>query len=270
MGSNKEYLLGVNQYELDRLEFQHNVWKELTESFLDRLNIGAGMKVLDAGSGPGFVTMDLRKRVGDSGEVTALEPSKMYLDHFRNYSGEKGWNNTEFILGNAETAELPKGHFDLIFARWVIGFVPDPELFVKKLTLALKPGGILALQDYAFHGLNLYPRGGSYEKLSPAVEEYWKSTGGDLRIAARIPGIFKAEGLGLIDYKPNTLAGSPGSGVFEWHHLFLTQHVPLMAEKNIISIETGKEIIEDWNAHRANPDSLFFSPLVVDMAGKKL
>ncbi len=270
MSSSKEYLLGVNKYELDRLEFQHSVWRDLTESFFDRLKIGKGMKVLDAGSGPGFVTMDLRNRVGDSGEVTALEPSKMYLDHFRNYSEEKGWKNTKFILGTAESAELPENYYDIIFARWVIGFVPDPELFIKKLKLALKPGGILAFQDYAFHGLNLYPRGGSYEKLSPAVEEYWKSTGGDLRIAARIPGIYKEHGLKLVEYRPNTLAGSPGSGVFEWHHLFITQHVPLMVEKNIISEETGKAILEDWNRHRSNPDSLFFSPLVVDMAGVKV
>src|SRR5688572_28707531 len=112
--TDKDYLLGVNEYELDRLEFQHSVWKEITESFFDRLNIGAGMKVLDAGSGPGFVSMDLRQRVGSTGEVTALEPSEMYLNHFKNTAEKNGWTNTKYIHGTAETAELPENYYDMI------------------------------------------------------------------------------------------------------------------------------------------------------------
>jgi ubiquinone/menaquinone biosynthesis C-methylase UbiE len=229
--ADKDYLLGVNDYELWRLEYQHGVWKEVTDNFFDRLNVQQGWKILDVGSGPGFVAFDLRETPGTQGQVTALEPSELYLNHFKKHAKEQGWENTKAILGTAETAGLPGNYYDLIFARWVIGFVPDPELFISKLMRALKPGGIIALQDYAFHGLFLYPRGGDYEKLSPAVEEYWKFTGGDLRMATRIPEIYKKLGLKMIEYKPNSLAGNPSSGVFEWHHVFITHHVPLMVEK---------------------------------------
>jgi len=265
-----DYLLGVNDFELDRLKFQHSVWKQVTDDLFDRLKIQKGWKVLDVGSGPGFVSFDLRERIGDTGEITALEPSELYLDHFRKHAVEHKWQNTRAILGTAEDAELSENYYDLIFARWVIGFVPDPEKFVKSLKRSLKPGGIIAFQDYAFHGLFLYPRGGDYEKLAPAVEEYWKYTGGDLRIAPRVPAIYKKLGLSQIEYKPNSLAGGPSSGVFQWHHLFITHHIPLMVEKNILSQNDGEAILADWNAHRANPDSLFFSPLVVDMAAVKI
>lgn len=265
-----DYLLGVNDFELDRLRFQHSVWKQVTGDFFSRLNLQKGWKVLDVGSGPGFVSFDLRERIGREGEITALEPSELYLDHFRKHTLENKWQNTRTILGTAEAAELPENYYDLIFARWVIGFVPEPEKFVKCLSCALKPGGIIALQDYAFHGLNLYPQGGDYEMLSPAVENYWKLTGGDLRIAARVPAIFEKLGLKLTEFKPNSLAGGPASGVFQWHHLFITHHIPLMVEKNIIPKDDGDAILADWNEHRANPDSLFFSPLVVDMAAVKI
>lgn len=269
MKEQDDYLLGVNDYELNRLHFQHSVWKEVTDSFLERLNVKPGWKALDAGSGPGFVSFDLREITGDTGEITALEPSEMYLNHYKNYVKEKGWLNAKAILGAVETTELPENYYDLIFSRWVIGFVPEPELFISKLTRALKPGGILALQDYAFHGLNLYPAGGSYDKLAPYVSEYWKLTGGDLRIAERIPEMFKNNGFKLSVYKPNSIAGSPGSGIFEWHHLFITHHIPVMIEKNIMPEHIGKEILDDWNKHRANPESIFFSPLAVDIAGVK-
>ncbi|HEY3250996.1 MAG TPA: methyltransferase domain-containing protein, partial [Ignavibacteria bacterium] len=190
-------------------------------------------------------------------------------NYFKNYSNEKDWQNTKYILGTAESAQFPEDYYDFIFARWVIGFVPDPELFIDNLKKALAPGGIIAFQDYAFHGLYLYPRGGSYEELSSAVQDYWKYNGGDLTIAVRIPAIFKKFGLKLIDYRPNSIAGSPGSGIFKWHDAFITHHVPLMVEKNIITKESGDAILKDWTAHKNNPDSIFFSPLVVDVAGRK-
>ena len=85
-----EYLLGVNPAELERLRFQHRVWRDVTERLFDRVNVQCGWKCLDVGARPGFVTMDLRDRVGESGEVTALEPSPLYLGWLRGISDEKG------------------------------------------------------------------------------------------------------------------------------------------------------------------------------------
>jgi SAM-dependent methyltransferase len=224
---------------------------------------------MDAGSGPGFAAFDLRERTGETGEVTALEPSEMYLNYFENECQKRGWDNIKYINGTAEEAALPENYYDLIFSRWVIGFVPDPELFLSKLISSLAPGGIIALQDYAFHGLYLYPRGGEYDKLSPAVEGYWKLNGGDLAIAAKIPPVLKKLNVRLTEFHPNCLAGGPCTGIFKWHDSFISHHIPVMVEKNLLSKETGESILKDWNEHGKNPDSIFFSPLVVDVAGKK-
>ena len=69
-----DYLLGINQTELERLRFQHGVWSSVTNKLFDRIGVKQGWKCLDVGAGPGFVAMDLRERVGESGGVTALEP----------------------------------------------------------------------------------------------------------------------------------------------------------------------------------------------------
>jgi ubiquinone/menaquinone biosynthesis C-methylase UbiE len=211
----------------------------------------------------------MHNRAGSTGEVTAMEPSEMYLNYFKQYCSKQGWGNVKFIQSDVENADLPENYYDLIFARWVIGFNPDPALFISKLKESLSPGGIIAFQDYAFHGLYLYPRGGAYEKLAGAVEAYWKYSGGDISIAPKIPGIFKKIGIELIEYKPNSLAGGPGSGVFDWHNSFITQHVPLMVEKNLLLKEMGDAILNDWQRHVENPDSIFFSPIVVNISGRK-
>jgi ubiquinone/menaquinone biosynthesis C-methylase UbiE len=79
-----DYLLGVNQQELERLQFQHRVWGPVTRKFLNRLEVQKGWRCLDVGAGPGLVSIDLREMVGETGEVAALEPSEFYLDWLRN------------------------------------------------------------------------------------------------------------------------------------------------------------------------------------------
>ncbi|MGH2574431.1 MAG: class I SAM-dependent methyltransferase, partial [Ignavibacteria bacterium] len=242
----KDYILGVNEYELERLRFQHGVWKKVTDEFLDRLKIQQGWRCLDAGAGPGFVSMDLRERVGGKGEVTALEPSKFYLEKFRNEAEKKGWTNIKYINQTAEEANLPSKYYDFIFVRWVIGFVPDSESFLTNLLDSLKRGGVIALQDYNYEGLSLFPRGGAFDKMPGKVKEYYQSGGGDPYVASVIPGIFRKHSIKLFDYTPVCLAGGPDSGVFQWAQKFFMKHTQAMADKGLISQEECDAVLEDW------------------------
>jgi ubiquinone/menaquinone biosynthesis C-methylase UbiE len=81
--------------------------------------------------------MDLRDLVGETGEVTALDPSNFYLDWLRKQAGDKVWTNVKCVQGTAESTALPSQSYDLIFVRWVIAFVPDPETFLLPLFNAL-------------------------------------------------------------------------------------------------------------------------------------
>jgi len=265
----EDYILGVNLKELKRLEFQNEVWKKVTDDFISRCGVTNGMKCLDAGAGPGFVSMDLLNIIGAEGELTALEPSQLYLEHFKDYCSKNSITNVKFINSNVEEAELPENYYDFIFARWVISFVPDPGLFISKLYKALKPGGIIALQDYNYEGISRYPQTETFKDVPDAVRKYWLKGGGDPYIALKIPELFKKSGLTLTDYKPNVLAGNKDSGVFEWAHKFFSVHFDVMAKMGAISSREADEMLQDWLEHRYDSNAVFFSPIVVDMAGQK-
>ncbi len=265
----KEYLLGVNQTELERLRFQHGVWKENTDSFLDRLKIRKGWKCLDVGAGPGFVSMDLRQRVGPTGEVTALEPSALYLEWLARESRRRGWKNINTVNGTAETAILPKNRYNLVFVRWVIAFVPDPAKFLRPLIVSLKKGGILAIMDYWYEGLSLYPQGGAFDGAAQVVRKYYRSGNGDPYVTGKIPEILRSFNLRVIDFTPTQIAGGPDSAIIEWAHRFFIPHLPLMAEQGNCSREEAEAMAQDWLAHRKNEKTIFFSPIVVHIAGRK-
>jgi SAM-dependent methyltransferase len=265
----KEYLLGVNQTELERLRFQHDVWRQNTNSFLDRLNIKIGWKCLDVGAGPGFVSMDLRERVGAKGEVTALEPSEYYLERLAQQSKRHGWRNIKPLKETAETADLAPNFYNLIFVRWVIAFVADLEKFLVPLIKALKAGGVIAIMDYWYEGLSLYPQGGAFDGAPEAVRKYYRSGGGDPYVTGKIPELLRAHNLNVIDFTPTQIAGGPKSDIIEWAHRFFVPHLPLMAEKGNCTKEEADAMVQDWLAHRKNPNTIFFSPMVIHIAGRK-
>lgn len=267
--SDKEYLLGANDAELQRLEFQHNVWKGITNGFFDRLTLQKGIRILDVGAGPGFVSIDLLERTGIESEITILEPSELFMNYIKEYSANKNITNFKFINDTVENTALPENYYDFIFLRWVIAFVANPELFLSKLVKSLAPNGVIAIQDYAYEGISLYPRGGAFDEIPDAVRKYYNSTGGDPYVTTKIPKLFKEQGITLIDFKPNVLAGGPASGVYEWANKFFSTHIQHMADKGIIPQDKADAMLADWIEHRNSEDSIFFSPIVVDVAGRK-
>jgi SAM-dependent methyltransferase len=267
--TDREYLLGADQMEFDRLQFQHGVWRPMTDGFFDRLGVGKGWHCLDVGAGPGFVSLDLCGRVGPTGSVTALEPSSLYREWFANESNRRGLQSVYSLHASVENATLPAAQYDLIFARWVIGFVAQPEEFILKLLPALKPGGIIAFQDYYYEGLSLFPLGGAFDGMADVVRAYWRSEGGDPYITARIAAILRRHNIAPVEFKPHIHAGGPTSNLIEWAHRFFTLHIQKMVDRKLITQHTGDAMLADWLAHRTNPDTIFFSPVVVDVAGRK-
>jgi SAM-dependent methyltransferase len=264
-----EYLLGDGDAELERLAFQHSVWGPVTARFFDRLKVAEGWRCLDVGAGPGLVSIDLRERVGDSGEVVALEPSDYYREWFEKEIKRRGWSNVFALEGNSFDAALPRNHFDLIFIRWVIGFVPDPVKFLQPLITSLRPGGIIAVQDYIHEGCALFPNGGAWDRLPEVMRAWWRSGGGDPHVAARLPAVMKQLNLQPVDYHPNTLTGGPHSPVTEWIERFQKSQLPVMVERGLLTATEADAIWSDWQEHRENPDTLFFSPYVVDIAARR-
>ncbi|MBI2429254.1 MAG: methyltransferase domain-containing protein [Ignavibacteriales bacterium] len=266
---NKEYLLGANHSEFERLQFQHSVWRTTTNNFLDRLGVSKGWHCLDVGAGPGFVSIDLRERVDKTGSVTALEPSPLFLDHLAHFVQKNNWGNVHLIRSTVEETVLPQQQYDLIFARWVIAFVAHPENFFLKLLASLKPGGIIAFQDYYYEGLSLYPRGGAFDRMADAVRGYYRTVEGDPYITGKMPEWFRRHGMTLVDYSPHIYSGGPTSAIFEWAHRFFSTHIQQMVDKKAMTQSQGDAMLADWMEHRKNPDALFFSPVVVDVAGRK-
>ncbi len=116
------------------------------ELLIERLSLAPGMRVLDAGCGPGRLTVPLARAVGPAGEVVALDGQSTMLAKLEERLGAEGITNVRPLQAGLGEGAV-EGPFDRIVLAMVLGEVRDREAAVRELYAALRPGGILSVTE---------------------------------------------------------------------------------------------------------------------------
>lgn len=120
-------------------------------ALLDRADVRPGMRVLDAGCGPGRLTIAAAERVTASGEVVALDVQEAMVARVRRKAELRKLPNVETVRGTIESAAIGaggrSGGFDRALLVAVLGEVPDRARAMSSLLAALRPGGVLSVTE---------------------------------------------------------------------------------------------------------------------------
>ena len=117
---------------------------------VDHLRLAPGMAVLDAGCGPGRLTVPAAKRVGAAGAVVAVDIQSGMLERARQKVIAAGLCNVEFVQAGLGEGRLPRGNFDRALLITVLGEITNPKAALTEIFAALKPGGILSVTEVIF------------------------------------------------------------------------------------------------------------------------
>lgn len=265
-----EYVLGTGGEELARLRFQEQVWGAVTARFLDRLGVGAGQRVVDLGCGPGTLLDAWLERLGPEGELLLVDASARWSALLAETLAARDLPHVRAVRATAEDVELEPGRYDLVFLRWVLSFVPEPADVLRRIARALRPGGLVAVQDYNHEGVSLFPESEGFRAVIRATRALYAKVGGDTWVGARLPGLFRAAGLSPVEgLETQVLAGGPGTPVFRWADLFFTRHADSMVAEGVLAPAERDRFAAEWAERRADPDALFFSPILVGAAGRR-
>lgn len=121
------------------------------ESIIKVLDVLPGMKVADFGSGAGFYTIPLAKRVGASGKTYAIDIRPDMLDIIRSKSIAGRLLNVETIRANLEEKEgshLKDVSVDLVIISNVLFQVEDKNLLAEEAHRILKIGGRVVMIEW--------------------------------------------------------------------------------------------------------------------------
>src|SRR6185436_8879237 len=209
-----EYLLGDSAPEVERLRAQAALWDPVSHALFDRVVVGPGMRVLEVGPGAGSLHAELRRRVG--GPVDAVEQSWALCQQLAELARADGLGAGRIWNAQILDGDLPDDHYDLIFARWVFLFLPRAQEHVQKLAAALRPGGLLVIQDYYRRTFCLVPRPEDWDAFVDADLAFFATQGGDGNAGTQLPRWYAEAGLETEPVKATTMTGHPGSAVWSW------------------------------------------------------
>lgn len=132
----------------DWLERRERAGEEAPDVMLNVLNIQKGASVADIGAGSGYITEKLAARVGATGRVWANDVQPQMLDRLARRLATRHITNVTLVQGAIDDPKLPAASVDLELMVDVYHELSRPQLMLRHLREALKPGGRLVLLEY--------------------------------------------------------------------------------------------------------------------------
>jgi ubiquinone/menaquinone biosynthesis C-methylase UbiE len=117
----------------------------LREQFLRALGPRPGERVLDVGSGPGFLAAAIAEAVGSTGAVSGVDISEELLAVARSHCAHQPW--VEFRHADATRLPFADQGFDAAISTQVLEFVRDVPAALAEIHRVLLPGGRVVVVD---------------------------------------------------------------------------------------------------------------------------
>lgn len=105
---------------------------------IQRIAIQEGERVLDIGSGPGFLAAMIADQTGPNGKVVGVDISQQMVDR-ASRRNRRAW--LSYQCADAATLPFEDNSFDVIVSTQVAEYVPDVEAFSSEVFRVLRPGG---------------------------------------------------------------------------------------------------------------------------------
>ncbi|HET6467129.1 MAG TPA: methyltransferase domain-containing protein [Geminicoccaceae bacterium] len=110
-----------------------------------------GEHVLDIGSGPGLLALDLARCVTEQGRVVGVEPSRQMREVAERRCADR--NQVTFIDGEANALPVADASFDAAVSTQVFEYLPDVPTALEEVHRVLKPGGRVLIADVHWDSL---------------------------------------------------------------------------------------------------------------------
>ena len=153
------------------------------------LALQPGERVLDIGSGPGFLAAEMAAEVGPEGAVHGVDPSEAMLAVARRRGG-----GAEFATADALALPFGDEPFDAAVATQVYEYVEDMPGALAEVRRVLRPGGRLLILDTDWDSIVWHS---SDRERMLRVLEKWNDHLAHPYLPRHLPGLLRDAGLEL-------------------------------------------------------------------------
>lgn len=268
-----DYVLGHSEVEIVRLIQQAQLCHDSTRRLFQDAGIVPGMRVLDVGSGPGDVALLLATMVGPHGEVVGIERNRESLRLARQRVRFAGHGNVQFIEADIEEG-ISDGTFDAVAGRFVLMYVQDPVATLRSFVRSLRPGGIVAFQEYDFTLPPIaYPPSPLQVRMIEWQLRAFAVAGVERSMGFKLPSVMRAAGLERPQLRLEALTGIQASStIFGMAASLVRSLLPTLVSHGIateeeVGIDTLEQRLRDEVIRN---DGVLMRPIHANAWGRRL
>jgi ubiquinone/menaquinone biosynthesis C-methylase UbiE len=247
------YALGHTQHELNRLISQARFFGDLTAHVLRLAGIGPRMRVLDTGCGAGDVSFLAASLVGPEGSVIGVDKAPEATALASERAAAAGLTNVHFVTKDLADYS-PDDSFDALIGSRILMYFSDPAVLLRRLVSFVRPGGVIAFQEFDMWGAKSHPACPLFELSVERIRQTFARAGADPCAGLKLAQVFEEAGLVL----PQMIQGArvergPDSELYSQVAKVSRSLLPLMERTGVA---TAADVNVDSLADRLRAEAL--------------
>ena len=147
-GINQHYQDAEYQQWLATFERTGREVYDRQQDVMQALALKQGMDVADIGAGTGFYSLLFAERVGNLGNVYAVDVTDDFVRNIKRRAAENNLNNIHAVLSKQKDTHLNSDSIDMAFVCNTYHHFEYPQAMLASIHRALRPGGTLVIIDY--------------------------------------------------------------------------------------------------------------------------
>lgn len=238
----------------ERLRILARTLQASTSALFDRLQLGAGLRCLDAGCGGGDVTFELARRVGPHGSVLGIDIDEIKLNLAREEAAALGLHNVAFRQLDIRSEAIDE-QVHVVYARFLLSHLPDPQQAIEAFARWLRPGGLVIIEDIDFSGAFTYPPSDAFERFRELYYAVVRRRGGDPDIGPKLPLLLIDGGFERVDLHIAQPMSTHGDAKLI-NPLTVENIAPAVLADGLASEQELMALIDELYAFAANPRTI--------------
>ena len=260
----RHYVIRGGSQGKTRLAVLARVMEPFTGRLLDEVGPAEGMSCLDVGCGGGDVAREMARWVGASRRVVGVDgdPSILALD--RGEAEDPSSAHVRYVQADVSGSRLG-AEFDLVYARFLLTHVRQPEEVLAGMMRAAREGAVVA-EDIEFAGHVCYPACRAFARYVELYREVVRIRGGDAEIGPRLPSMFLDAGVEAVQVRvvqPVALEGEAK----DIAGLTLEAIADAVVAEGLASAGDVEEMVAELAEFAADPRTLMSLPRIFQVLG---
>ena len=205
--------------------------------------------------------------VGLQGRVIGTDTDGEILDLAQKDAEAANATNVEFRQMDA-CISLSREEFDLVYARFLLSHLSQPENCLATMTEACGPRGIIMIEDTDFSGSFCYPTCAAYESYKELYRKIVQQRGGDPDIGPKLPGMFRRAGIQAVELNVIQLVPIRGEGKL-MAPITMSRISDAVTTEGLATKDEVQQILTELNEAAADCETVMSSPRIFQVWGNR-